>query len=888
MAEGALPAPAAATAPTEVAFIVNGHAVSVAAAPLTRLSDVLRRDLGLTGTKAGCDAGDCGACTVLVEGRQLCACLVPVARVEGCLVVTVEGLEAHGTFTRVQQAFRRHGAAQCGYCTPGMIMAATELVGHKSRPSEAEVRTALGGVLCRCTGYRQAVAAVLEAATERGVVRDAGPAAGAAVGSRAARIDATAKVSGATRFVADTVPADALWLRVVRSPHPRARFTLGDLGAFIDAHPGLERVLAAADVPGTDRLGDGAEAPPLLAEGKVGFAGQAVLALVGDRAAVEAVQEGELPIDWHALAPLPESGAGGGARDDDEEGMAAPEVSLTDGDAEAGLAAAAAVVGGDFEIACAEHACIELDAAHARRAGEAIEVAASGANPGTVRERVARVLALPPERVRLRPLARGGAFGRRDASLAALVALAAWRLERPVACIEGRRQGMAASAKRPRARISARLGCDGTGRLAALEWRAVLDLGAGGSQELVARTPALAAGPYLVPALSAVARGAPTAMPPAAFLRGPGAAEAAVVQEALMDELADALGRDRLELRRANALPADGAAAGPGLASCLEALEPHWRAALAEPAPEESGRRWGVGIACACLGPDEACAPARARIALAADGALTLAIGAADAGQGTATAAAQVAADALGVEMGLLEVVTEPDLAPEGGAGGPGGAACREAVRRAADALGARVRELAGAGAGAELRFEGPALRVCEGGRARRLDIGRLAADGVTAEGSHAGSTDARAMAFAAQLAVVEVDLDLGTVEVLKVVAAQQVGGAVNPTLIEGQVHGGVAQGLGMALMEEYLPGRGQSLRDYLIPTAGDVPEIEVILLDAAPGSTPAGVGVLAFLPAAAAILGAVRHAIGAPVRRLPALPHRVRQAIAAAARGAR
>ena len=154
------------------AFRVNGNQVAVASPPWQRLSRTLRDDLGLTGTKVGCDAGDCGACTVLLNGDPVCACLVATGQAEGCDVTTVEGLAARRSSTgsligaKLQASFLAHGAAQCGACTPGMLMAATALLENNSRPRESDVMDAIGGVLCRCTGYRKIISAILDVQIE--------------------------------------------------------------------------------------------------------------------------------------------------------------------------------------------------------------------------------------------------------------------------------------------------------------------------------------------------------------------------------------------------------------------------------------------------------------------------------------------------------------------------------------------------------------------------------------------------------------------------------------------------------------------------------------------------------------------------------------------------
>ena len=201
------------TAHREFRFAVNGAAVTVMAPPLARLTAVLRDELGLTGAKIGCDAGDCGACTVLVNGAPVCACLVPVASVEAKVVSTVEGL-AKERLSPLQNAFLRHGAAQCGACTPGLLVTATALLAANGSPTESEVCDALGGVLCRCTGYAKIIAAIMDASRNASQPTPSLPASGKAVGASVIRLDGAAKVSGAEKFGADGIPADALIVQV--------------------------------------------------------------------------------------------------------------------------------------------------------------------------------------------------------------------------------------------------------------------------------------------------------------------------------------------------------------------------------------------------------------------------------------------------------------------------------------------------------------------------------------------------------------------------------------------------------------------------------------------------------------------------------------------------
>ena len=904
-----------------IAFTVNGRPVAVTAPPLRRLADALRDDLGLTGTKVGCNAGDCGACTVLLDGAQVCSCMVPLAQAEGRQVETVEGLAENGGLNRLQQAFLNHGAAQCGACTPGMLIAATELLRACPRPTPADVLDSLGGVLCRCTGYRKIVTAVLDAAGG-GPQPLAAPAPGAAVGARLAKLDGAPRLTGAERYGADAVPADALWLRIVRSPHDSARVVRGDLDAAAAAWPGVVRVLTAADVP-SNRIGiyPDLRDQPVLVEGVVRYRGDPVAALVGTRAAVTAVRDDDLPIRYEPLPAvhgLDEARAPDAPQVHEESpGNRLIEGAVVRGDAEAALAGCAVTAQGRFETAFVEHAYIEPEAGWARRVGERVELFVSTQTPVMDRDMTAEILGLAPTRVRIVPTACGGGFGGKlDVSIQPLTALAAWLTGAPVACVYERPESMMASTKRHPSVIEARFGCDAEGRLQAAAVDATFDTGAYASwgPTVAGRVPVHASGPYAVPAVSARGRALYTNGPPAGAFRGFGVPQAAIAHEALMDDLAGRLGMDRLEIRLRNALRAGDATAtgqvleaSAGLVPCLEALSPRWRQALEDAArlnAQEGPVRRGVGIGCMWYGIGNTALsnPSSMRITLDREGRLTLYNGAVDIGQGSTTILAQIAADALGVAADrIAQVVGDTDRTEDAGKT----SASRQtfvsgkAAERAGAALRAAILREANAGDAAAIELAGGHLVVREGARRAEIDLGRLKADaaGVVLEGSGSFDPPTTALdgqgqgapyatyAFGAQIAVVDVDTELGTVIPQRIHAAHDVGRAINPTQVEGQIEGGIAQGIGLALMEEYLPGRTENLHDYLIPTIGDVPEIEVIIVEDPEPLGPfgaKGVGEPGLVPTAPAILGAIRHATGVRVTRVPALPHRLRAALRA------
>ncbi len=898
-----------------ISFALNGATLRLQTDPGRRLADVLRDELGLIGTKIGCNAGDCGACTVLLDGRQVCACMLPVARVAGRQVTTVEGLAENGVLSSLQASFLRHGAAQCGICTPGMLIAATELLQRHAAPSEGQVLDALGGVLCRCTGYRKIIDAILDI----DIAEMTPPAAGCAVGAGIAKRDGIAKLTGVELFGADALPEEPFFTAVaVRSPYPHARFTFGDMSTLMAAHPGLKRVLTAADIPGCNLYGiyPTGKDQQVLADGYVRHLGEPVCALVGDAATLAEIDLSTIPIAWEILAPI-EFGA---ATSEPDLHVHAPGNELCRGRVARGDAGSVLNMSeyrATIEVSTGfvEHAYIEPEAGYARRVGDRIEVVACTQTPYMDRDELAPILGIEPGQVRVIPTAVGGGFGGKlDLSVQPLVCVAAWLLNCPVRMVYTRPESMRATTKRHPSRIKAEAAADAHGRLTAFRFHGDFDTGAYASwgPTVANRVPVHATGPYAVGNVLCTTTAIHTNGPPSGAFRGFGVPQAAIAGEAVMDMLAQQLGIDPLEFRFRNALGVGSVTAtgqilgaGAALSACLAALRPRWHAlraeakALNEAHPE---MRHGIGMACMWygIGNTSMSNPSQMVMGITVAGGATLFSGAVDIGQGSNTVMCQIAADALGIAVAELDLVSgDTDHTLDAGKT----SASRQtfvsgnAARLAGEALRGEILRRANAGSAASISMRHGKIHVTDGDAITCIDPANLAADaeGLVLRGH--GTFDPpttpldadgqgipyASYAFAAQAALVAVDPGLGTVRVLRIIAAHDVGRAINPAQVEGQIHGGIAQGLGLALMEEYVPGRTDNLHDYLIPTIGDIPPIEAILIEHADPLGPygaKGVGEPALVATAPAILNAIYDATGARITRVPATPERVLAAL--------
>ena len=925
---------------THLSMVLNGETVPVRSDPRSRLSTVLREEFRLTGTKVGCDAGDCGACTVLINGQAVCSCLTAVGQLAGAEVLTIEGLrDASPEFKRLQTSFLEHGAAQCGVCTPGMLVTAVSLLRTNPDPSETEVMDALGGVLCRCTGYRKIIRAVMRANQSQSCSGSNGNAAAAsalggttvgtshrgAVGERIVRLDGLRKVSGQDVYGADEWPEDSLVLCVIRSPYAHAEFSLGDLAAFVEGTPGIHAVFTARDVPGKNCYGvhpDFAD-QPVFAEKVARYRGEAVAAVVGDACSMATFDPAAFAVTWKQLpalltpseAQLPGAAPIHPARPDN----ILVRGRVVHGDVERALREAAVVVEAEYETGFIEHAYIEPEAGFARRVGDRIEIQCCTQSPYMSRKDIAAILGIAETAVRIIPTAVGGGFGSKlDLSTQPFLAVAAWHLRRPVKMIYSRTESIRSTTKRHPSKIHCRAGATADGRLLAMDLQGEFNTGAYASwgPTVAARVPIHGSGPYKVPHYRALTRAVHTHLVPAGAFRGFGVPQGTIAQEQLYDALAEKLQMDKLEFRALNALTdcdptitGQVLGEGVGIRACFEALRPRWKAAHAEAATfnaqHGSQLRRGVGVAGMWYGCGNTSLanPSTIRIGLQRNGRIAIHMGAVDIGQGSFTVVTQICADALGVSVDRFDLLpADTDVSPDCGKT----SASRQTFVSGNAALlaGKKLREeiLKMAGGWAEnthLHLSDGCLHLYEKSLRKHVVLHDLPLDArgyvLSAEVTYDPPTKPldpngqgipyAVYGFGAHLAEVEVDLELGTVKVLQLTAAHDVGRAINPTLIEGQIEGGIAQGLGMALMEEFIPGKGENLHDYLIPTIGDVPHVESILIEDASPVGPfgaKGIGEQALIPTAPAILNALYDAAGVRIHKLPATPDKVRAAILA------
>jgi len=900
---------------------INYRPYEVVVSKKTMLLHVLRDQLHLTGTKNGCGHNACGACKVVVDGEAVNSCVYPAKKAVGKRIETIEGLARDDRLHPLQEAFVRRGAVQCGFCTPGFIMAAKALLDRTPRPTREEIVEALAGNLCRCTGYIKIIEALEEVAglpmEAKSLLVEKEPL--HTVGLPLPRPDAVEKVTGKAIYAADLYFDNMLYAKVLRSKYPHARLVKIE-ASKAKALPGVVAVLTAEDIPGQKNHGLARPDWPVLAYDKVRYLGDAIAIVAAER---EEIAEEALKLIEVEYEPLPIVSSSGealepGAPPIHEGGNILEHIKVRKGDVEQGFSQAEVVVESEFWTPTGDHCFLEPEAGVAIIDGEIVTVYVGSQIPFADQRQIAASLAIPEEKVRVIQTRVGGAFGgKEDISVQIHVALLAQATGRPVKMVWSRQESMLTHPKRHQTTIWMKSGATREGKLLAVEARIVGDTGAYASlgPYVMTRSATHATGPYEVPHVKIDCYAMYTNNPPAGAYRGFGAPQAHFAAESQMDILAHKLGLDPLELRRRNALRVGSVTAtgqvlreSVGLVRTIDRVAEATKGwpAWAKAAPEGKSRGWGIACAYKNVGlggrlPDSA----GARVELFADGRVEVRAGAAEVGQGVVAILAQVVAEEMGLPNEKVKVlVADTALTPNGGAttasrqsfitGNAARLAAQEVKRTLADVIG----EALGVPADS-LIFQGGRIQAKDGRSLTLVEAARLAKEKGKSLSASSIYTAPRTVnlgedgdahftyGYATQAAQAEVDITTGEVKVVRVVAAHDVGRAINPLAIEGQLEGGVLMGLGFALMEglsvkEGVPQK-TTLTKYRIPTVKEVPEIIPIIVEEEISEGPygaKGVGEITSIPTCPAIINAIHDAIGVRFTCLPVTPERVLAAL--------
>ena len=554
----------------EISATVNGRKVTRSVPNHYRVIDFVREELKLTGNKEGCGAGECGTCSMFVDGKLVKSCLTPVQKIQGCSVETVDDLDRDEGMTIIQRAFHKCGASQCGYCIPGMVMAATSTLRRNPEARRDEIKEGLGGNICRCTGYQKILDAVELArdvmnGSEPDTALEEGKAEQSFVGYRTRRLDAPAKVTGAIKYAADMWMANMLHMQVLRSPHAHARIVSIDATAAL-AVPGVECVLTSDDVPGIDNFGVFIEDQPIMARGVVRYVGEGVAAVVAETVDIARAALRLIRVEYEPLPGL--FNAHEAMRDgavqlhDFAEGNICKHTRIRKGDVEAGLEQADVIVEETYRTPAIEHAYLEPEAGLAYVEPDGcVTVQSPSQNITHHRHMLAKILGRPINKVRMIMSTVGGGFGgKEDMLFQGMLALGAIKTRRPVRYVFTREESMAASAKRHPFTIRYTMGLKRDGRIVATRMHMIADGGAYAMSTpgVMNKSAILGPGPYEIPNVEVDSIGVYTNNTPSGAFRAFGAFQSEFATEAHLDLCAQRLGMDPVALRMVN-LMRDGA-----------------------------------------------------------------------------------------------------------------------------------------------------------------------------------------------------------------------------------------------------------------------------------------------------------------------------------------
>lgn len=831
-------------------FTVNGNVYETAQdKPLLRF---LRDDLGLRSVKDGCSEGACGTCTIIVDGKAVRSCVLSTKRAAGKSIVTTEGLSEREKEAFVY-AFGAMGSVQCGFCTPGMVMAGKALIDRNPNPAEDDIKQAIVGNICRCTGYKKIIEGIgLAAAILRGEAviekkledgRDFG------VGERAFRIDVREKVLGYGEYVDDVVMEGMVHASAVRSKYPRARVLDIDVSEALSL-PGVLGVLTAEDVPNNKVGHIQQDWDVMIAKGGVTrCVGDAICLVIAENEDILARAKKLVKIDYEELEPVRSvyEAKAPGAPLVHEKGNLCQSRHVTRGDAKKALAESKYVVTRSYSTPFTEHAFLEPECALAFPYKDGVKVYTSDQGVYDTRKEISIMLGWEPERIVVENKLVGGGFGgKEDVSAQHIAVLAALSVGRPVKVKFSRSESIAFHPKRHAMEGRFTLGCDENGIFTGLDCEIYFDTGAYASLcgPVLERACTHSVGPYCYQNTDIRGFGYYTNNPPAGAFRGFGVCQSEFALESTINLLAEKVGISPWEIRYRNAIEPGKVLPNGQIADRSTALKETLEA-VREVYEKNAGH---AGIACAMKNagvgvglPDKG----RAKLAVH-DGIVEIYAAASDIGQGCATVFVQMVAEATGLGRGeIRNRGSNSEVAPDSGttSGSRQTLITGEAVRMAAAELSDAMREVGG-------------------------DLSQLEGREFFAEyfeptdplGSKKPYPKSHvAYGFATHVVVLDKDR-----RVSEVYAAHDSGKVVNPIAIQGQIEGGVLMGLGYALTENF------DLKDCVpqnkygtlgLMRSNQIPDIEAIyvekeeLLDVAYGAK--GIGEISTIPTAPAVAGA-------------------------------
>lgn len=875
-----------------ITFTVNNRRIQLPKTPSRSLLYILRHELGLTGTKDGCSKGHCGTCTVIVNGRSRRSCLIPVEKLAHKTVETIESLNRSNGLHPLQAAFIDAGAVQCGFCTPGMIMAAKALLDANPHPTEEEIRWALRHNLCRCTGYTAIIQAVKTAAASsqrRTLPQWKG------------LID---RVKGRPLFTADQKRAGMYYGRLLLSTLPHARITEIDIRAAVKID-GVVAVFLARDIPGRKTFGLIHPHQPVLVQDRVRYRGEPLALVVANNPLVadearKAIQVTAAPLPLlldprkALLASAPHLHPGGNQM---------KQMTIKKGDVEQGMREAHLMVENTYTTPMVEHGYLEVEAALSYPDGAGGVVVETGSQSAyAMQEMIALSLALPLDRVRVITRPPGGAFGGKEEPTVQIHgALAAWQLDLPVMVSLSREESLLLSTKRHAMIIHYRTGVKEDGRLSAIQVNILANTGAYASlgPAVLDRAASFCSGPYRVPHVLVKATAVYTNLPPAGAMRGFGSPQVAFAAESQMNRISHQLGIDPLTLRERNALhigekTITGQILGPGtgLPSILKILRKEWDGIRLRPS---LSKKKGLGVALAYknvgLGGGSL-EEAGAVLELGEGGQIHILVGAVDMGQGLSQTMALLASGILNLPQDSFTVsCSDTQKTPDAGVT----TASRQTFLSGNALLLASERLKEQILMETAHRFFLPLSQLqlgeeisCQGQKVVTLnDLYRLLAkEGRRLRGEasyrapsttpfHQGEAPFLhyAYCFGGQLVLLSIQEETGAVEVEEIIAVQDLGKAINPQGAHGQICGGVMMGLGYALGEAFQEG-SKSLKEQGILPITRTPVIRTILVEEEEPAGPFGAKGMAELPVsptAPAVTGAISAACGQFITDLPA-----------------